>query len=159
MLLALERTNRYSVIFTGKNMPHARLAHETFARCLRPSFLKLFFSLYPTFDLWPPLPFVGDSRAGLERSRSEMAGAQQQRLLILHLLAHLPRMEQPGVALVHLGVKARPADVVAGSDRLSVLVVGAKLLPVVLEHFPSESLVAGVVGVPAAHETPRAART
>jgi hypothetical protein len=36
-----------------------------------------------------------------------------------------------------------------GGDRLRVLVVGAEFLPVMLEHFPSESFVAGVVGVPA----------
>jgi hypothetical protein len=78
-----------------------------------------------------------------------MAGSKKQRVLILHLLAHLPRMKQPGITLVHLGVKARPADVMIGGDRLRVLVVGAEFLPVMLEHFPSESFVAGVVGVPA----------
>ena len=77
-----------------------------------------------------------------------MARAKQQRVLILNLLAHLPRMKQPRVTLVNLRVEARPADVVVGSYRLSVLVLGSEFLTIVLEHFPSKSIVAGVVGVP-----------
>jgi hypothetical protein len=77
-----------------------------------------------------------------------MARAEQQRVLILNLLAHLPRVKQPGIALVDLRIEASPADVVVGGYRLRVLVFGSEFLTIVLEHFPSESLVAGVVGVP-----------
>jgi hypothetical protein len=37
---------------------------------------------------------------------------------------------------------------VVGSYRLGVLVLGSEFLTIVLEHFPSKSIVAGVVGVP-----------
>ena len=61
-------------------------------------------------------------------------------------------MEQPGVTLINFRVQAGPADVVVRSHGLSIFVVGAEFLPVVLAHFRSESLVAGVVGVPAHDE-------
>lgn len=49
-----------------------------------------------------------------------MAGTQQQRILVLHLLAHLPWMKQPRVTLVNLGIKTRPSDIVIRSYRLGV---------------------------------------
>ncbi len=77
-----------------------------------------------------------------------MAGAEQQRVLILNFFAHLPGMKQPGIAFVNVRVEARPSYVVIRSHGLGVLVARAKFLPVVLLHLSSEALVAGVVGVP-----------
>ena len=91
---------------------------------------------------------VSAKARGTRLDYSKMARAKQQRVLILNLLAHLPRMKQPRVTLVNLRVEACPADVVVGSYRLGVLVLGSEFLTIVLEHFPSKSIVAGVVGVP-----------
>ena len=59
---------------------------------------------------------------------SQMARAQQQRVLILHLLAHLARVEQPGVSLVDLRVQARPTNVVVGGHGLRIPAGGARAI-------------------------------